>query len=272
MLRVAILYYSATGTTKLVCEAIKARLSETSVDLIDMKKTEPGDVSGYDMIGFAFFADLMRPSPKFIDYVSQIEGTQGKPAFLINTYGSTGGRSPHIAYQILHDKGITVFASHSLHTPESYPPLIHAGFGFANHPTNRDLKRFWTFADCLKDAVRRAQHGETLSSKKPRLDLVATLAPKSLDGLFPKQFGPKPVSINDAGCVRCGLCVTLCPGKAITLSGVPRVDPSSCQQCWACYNHCPKKAVRIGKMAGEAQYKGPSEELKAKLLLPEASR
>jgi ferredoxin len=231
-----------------------------------MKKVLPVDCSQYDVLGFAFFADLMRPSPYFIDFVSKLEGLEEKPAFIINTFGSTGGRAPEIAYHLLRTKGMVVFASHSLHTPESYPPLIKTGLGFENHPTPRGMRRFEAFITRLDKCIREFEAGENLSSSPPKLDLIARLAPRELDRLLPRQFGPKRFAIAEKECVRCGRCARNCPGKAISLDGDPQIVFSLCQQCWACYNACPKKAIRVGKLQGEAQYSGPSASLRIKLL------
>ena len=265
-MRVAILYYSATGTTKLVCEAVRERLPDIPIDLLDMKKVKPSDCAAYDVLGFAFFADLMRPSPYFIDFVSKIQGVEEKPTFIINTFGSTGGQSPVIAFHLLQKKGMVVFASHSLHTPESFPPLIKAGLGFSQHPTPAEMRRFERFVRQVGEILRQIEAGTELTEHTPKLDLISRLAPRDLAGLLPRQFGPKEFSIDTQRCVQCGKCAKRCPGKAISLEDLPRIDRSLCQQCWACYNACLRKAVHVGKLRGEAQYSGPSVVLRKKLL------
>ena len=49
-----------------------------------------------------------------------------------------------------------------------------------------------------------------------------------------------------AGCIKCGLCVKLCPEKCITLeNGIPQVDYSVCSACGTCVSKCPAKVLNL---------------------------
>ncbi|MCH5277517.1 MAG: 4Fe-4S dicluster domain-containing protein [Desulfovibrionaceae bacterium] len=66
-----------------------------------------------------------------------------------------------------------------------------------------------------------------------------------------KPGGPRP-DVDHAKCARCGACVTICPVKALTMSGeadasVAR-DPDLCMGCAACIQVCP---------AGAQGWRGP---------------
>jgi ferredoxin len=63
--------------------------------------------------------------------------------------------------------------------------------------------------------------------------------------------------INTKKCLRCGLCVTQCPDKAIVVDKkvtesdgltlyTTRIDTAKCTECGACFSHewwCPAKAI-----------------------------
>ncbi len=63
--------------------------------------------------------------------------------------------------------------------------------------------------------------------------------------------------INTKKCLRCGLCVTQCPDKAIVVDKkvtesdgltlyTTRIDRKKCTECGACFSHewwCPAKAI-----------------------------
>jgi len=57
--------------------------------------------------------------------------------------------------------------------------------------------------------------------------------------------------IDEAKCVACGLCATICPEAAIT--GKPKVKPKIdmrfCKGCGVCANECPQKAIEMKKEA-----------------------
>ncbi len=67
--------------------------------------------------------------------------------------------------------------------------------------------------------------------------------------------------INTRKCLRCGLCVTQCPEKAIVVDrqetqfdglvvSTTRIDPEKCTACGVCVSFewwCPAKAIMKGK-------------------------
>lgn len=259
----AILYYSAAGTTELVVRSLASKITEVSMTFVNMKKTPPSDMSEYDILGFAYFADKLHPSRYFMDYVRAITGVTGKPAFILQTFGSTGGHALLIAFDLLKEKGMTVFACHALHTPESYPPMIKGGLAFSNHPTRRDRVKYDRFVEEIRRSLSVLQGGASLSEHRPRIGFVASLMPRDLAKTFPKQFGPKKFSIREDRCKLCGACVAGCPVAAVSLIPVPTIDTTLCQECWSCYNRCSHGAISAAGLSGEYRYTGPSQTLRS---------
>ena len=58
-------------------------------------------------------------------------------------------------------------------------------------------------------------------------------------------------SIDEDICIRCGLCVTNCPRKAVSKEkgGYPLVNTNICIGCGACASGCPVKAIKINPTA-----------------------
>ena len=46
-------------------------------------------------------------------------------------------------------------------------------------------------------------------------------------------------------CVGCGLCVSLCPTKNLSLRDGKAAAESQCTMCYRCISHCPQKAITL---------------------------
>lgn len=71
--------------------------------------------------------------------------------------------------------------------------------------------------------------------------------------------------INQAECIRCGLCKEACAFNAVTETReIYHIERDYCTKCKACYNVCPVNAVRIRKLSVvklEEQFKIPVEKM-----------
>lgn len=59
----------------------------------------------------------------------------------------------------------------------------------------------------------------------------------------------KMISINQAWCKGCGICVELCPKNVWALNKQGKAYPASpdkCTFCMFCEEHCPDYAISIG--------------------------
>ena len=52
-----------------------------------------------------------------------------------------------------------------------------------------------------------------------------------------------PIVCDRERCTGCGICATVCPGKAIVVDGTPQVDDELCIQCFCCIELCPNGAL-----------------------------
>ncbi|MBN2897221.1 MAG: 4Fe-4S binding protein [Clostridia bacterium] len=50
-------------------------------------------------------------------------------------------------------------------------------------------------------------------------------------------------SISDDACVHCGLCVKICPERALSLQKTVIVNKMKCMRCGLCESRCPSKAI-----------------------------
>lgn len=58
-------------------------------------------------------------------------------------------------------------------------------------------------------------------------------------------FKEKPIICDTKKCVRCGLCMRHCPGKAIKMTPYPVVERKKCIRCFCCIEICPQDAMML---------------------------
>lgn len=265
-----ICYYSATGNTRLICEKLAEFLDCFSVKLCDMQNSETIHPQEYDFFGFASpveFFGLPVFTQQWIKSISRIE--KNKLAFILLSHGSIPGTALLQMKELVEEQNFRVFAGHSLHCPENYPPLRSKGFKSAKSPSDKELKRFMLFSYILKDMLLSASKGTELLEAKFRLGLVNYFFNLPDPNAARRVMGFKYIDENL--CTRCGTCVQACPHHAIHLEAFPIFSEELCRGCWKCYNQCPFKAIYTRNIRGTGHYREPGsifvEKMKA-LRLP----
>lgn len=263
-----IFYYSGSGNTKLACNYIKNQLTDTcSIKLIDITRNftfQELNVDEYDLFGFSTFTNFWDASKIFYDFLDKLAINVPKPAFILNTYGFTKGFVLNSIKKILERKNFRVIAGYSLHTPESYPPMIKSGKGYVNAPNSKELKKFnefllWLGNFCKKDQLMNEKYKRI--SKGLIFKFIAWIIRINLKTPH-KDMGNK--TIKEETCTQCGICANGCPYNAIKLDPYPIFDEKLCYGCWYCYNHCPTQSIQTRKFRGEFQYPKPTLILQSK--------
>jgi len=258
-----ICYYSGSGNTKLAVKYIKSKISSLDFELCDVVRDEAPDFSQYDVVGFATFTDF-GGAPQYIhSFFDTINPQNHGYAFLFNTYGFLSGKTQKSLAKLARSKNFEVLCGHSLHTPESYPPMRSRNKNFDDSPNQKELDKFDEFIAQLDDMLAAIQAGNKPGIKPIKIGLTGALFPSFSRTRAKKDFGKQQVDINL--CKECGTCKKLCPYRAIELAPNLVFDHGKCRGCWSCYNHCPEKAIYTKKFKGEWQYPKPSQQLVSKL-------
>ncbi len=117
----AILCYSQTGNTKLICRKIQKRLPD--YEIIDIRKEKVTNLDDFEKIGIASYTYNLDLPPYFKDYISKIKKRDKLPAFMIISYSVMEGKIIKNTQKLLAEKGIILYDYHSLKMPESFPPM-----------------------------------------------------------------------------------------------------------------------------------------------------
>ncbi len=257
-----ICYYSGSGNTELACQYIAKNVKNVEFELFDIVRADAPDLEQYDAVGFAAFTDFFGPSYIVRAFMEKLPRQNNKPAFVFNTYGFISGKTLKVFKGWAAAKGFDVIAGHSLHTPESYPPMIARGRANEQAPNEKEMKRFNGFISDLDGLLGDIKEGREIK-RGLDISLLNRLLPVFSRTRARKDMGEKYV--DEALCTECGTCEKLCPYDAIKLSPKPVFDMEKCHGCWVCYNHCPSKAIYTKKFRGVGHYPKPIDGLNKKL-------
>jgi len=258
-----ICYYSGSGNTRLACQYIQSHVKNAKLDLFNIMRDGTPDFAAYDIAGFASFTDFLDPPYLMQTFMGKLAQQFNKPAFIFNTYGFINGRTTQTLAKWASAKGFKAIAGHSLHTPESYPPMIAGGHGNEQAPNEKELKAFKDFVAALDKGFALFSEGKDVPAKQVKASFIYNLLPSFSRTRSRNDMGLK--YIDEELCDECGICEKLCPYGALKMDPKPVFDMDKCYGCWSCYNHCPRKAIYTKKFRGAGQYPKPSSILKNKI-------
>lgn len=257
-MRSKLFYYSNTGNTKLIADSIKKKL--TSTDLQELTVEGFQDLNDYEVIGFAFPTYNLSLPPQVRVRLQEISLLNGKPVFLLQTYGVMPGKALKEAWDLLKGKGADLIAHHRLSMPESYPPFRKKGITNQDHPTDDEREGLNHFIEELSN------WRNTQSKKKSNIKLSFwdRIIPAPKEAKICKDFGK--LQAEPLLCSSCGVCIDVCPEGAVVADSTPRFQMEKCSFCYRCFNLCPQKAISTSEVSAEYVYPGPKKDLEEKFL------
>jgi len=235
--RVRSVFFSPTGTSKKIVEAISAGMpctDQKSLDLTYPGKSQTIQCTEHDLVIIGVPVYAGRVAPLAARRLEDVRGSN-TPAILVVLYGN---REYEDALVELRD----IAAAHS------FVPVGASAFIGEHSFSDRTMPTALGRPDQADLAVA-ASFGETLYRNIVQLQNISTLSPLVVPGNIPYKegMGPLPVSpaLDPDKCTLCTLCAATCPGGAITVDDEFSLDTDSCIFCCACIKGCPEQALSI---------------------------
>lgn len=249
-----ILYFSPAGTTEVVAQRI-ARVLEredqayTLVDLTGDYKIQPEWRHACLWLGSPVYCD--HALPLIHDFIQKLPVPHFAYSVPFVTWGgvTSGLALPEMAND-LNNKGYKVLGAAKVLAQHSSLWFSAQPLG-AHHPNEEDLKQL---DQLVKLMVKKIQENKGEGLNLAQLDYLSPALKedaqkKSLPKV--KEQSP-PRQVDPSRCKGCGICVDICPVKAITLKNYPKIS-SACILCLQCVRHCPTKAFPMNESLTETR-------------------
>jgi ferredoxin/flavodoxin len=240
---VGLMYFSPTGTTQRVCEAIAGALSSETPTRIDLTKPQTATVQlgkvDVLVVGVPVYASRMPALAK--ERISKaLETVPAKtPVIAVALYGNVDvGAGLKQLVDLLTEKGLIVVGAGEfvgMHYFKQFHGLTPSGT--MNRPDADDL----AVATALGVAVLKKGFGGAMSCLA---EVQAVKVPLKFKFTSEERvLGLLGASVPDAGkCTRCGACARACPVGCIDPETLVGKVGYGCLGCGNCQRVCPSKA------------------------------
>lgn len=241
--RAAIVYFSQTGNTEKVAEAIARGLERAGarVDRLRLEETDPARLAEYDFFGLGTPVFYFKLPFNVAWFLRDMRGMEGKLAFGFLTEGGHPGNAFREMQKMLSRKGVTLVDAFRCLGFDTYPPFVGAN-RHLGHPDEGELSAAETFGRGLLARRERIRSGEgglvpAFERERGRFHRLSVLLTRPV--LF--MVSPRK-RINGGKCTKCGICVKSCPTANIRLAPLPKFA-WRCIYCYHCERVCPERAI-----------------------------
>lgn len=220
---IGILYFSSTGNSLYAAKQVQAKLGGELRYIPKLSGTEQ-----YERI------IIVSPIYSFglPKHVFELLPTLPKdtPIDFLLTYGGMVGGADRFTYTHCRSLGLSVRSVHTLKMAENFT-LTFTSPKFYVDATLKAVPRH------LAPILESLRKEETVIPKEKRTKEEA----------YRKNMASWHTLANDFSvsedCVRCGVCITVCPVQNISLENGKITFADRCVACIGCYHRCPKKAI-----------------------------
>jgi len=227
--RINLLYFSPTGTTAHVVEAVAAGMGgkATAYNITLPRERETSrefDEEDLLIVGVPVYGGRI---PQFLEnYFVGVRGNR-TPAVLVAVYGNRDYDDALLELRnIFEGNGFTAIAAGAFIGEHSFSDTIATG-----RPDREDLESAVFFGRSVKEKLEA-----TTAQDWPGLAVKGNYPYKE------RKTAPPMAPVTDEHCLACGLCVEVCPMGAVDRSDFSYADAQKCIRCCSCIKNCPVKS------------------------------
>ncbi len=227
-------YFSPTGTTKKVLQAIAKGIGNKNVELTDI--TKPADrekvlkTSEKELLIVGVPVYMGRVPALIGDWLNQIKANN-TPVVCIAVYGNREFEDALLELKnIVSQRGCVPIAGAAFIGEHSFSSTELPTA--KNRPDLEDLKKAQAFGENIAKKLALFPTGQI-----PELNVPGNYPYGGITQLWDVDF----LEISDE-CTQCGICASSCPTGAINPENSSSIDIKKCITCCACIKICPKIA------------------------------
>ena len=284
-MRLLILYFSGTGNTEYVSSYIEDSLKKSNLSIevirVCIEVFPPEKVWDFDLICFGFpIFDLDSPEvvKKYLERIpSKPEELLPSGLFMFVTMGYSAGNAIRRNFKRLERKGFVFLGSVAVKMPGSDGLImLNEDSKYVKEALERnydEIPEVDNFIDRIKEIIIKIKSKRDIAQFKSKLPISVgslLIAPFFklvyiiLIGYLKKRFRV------DENCIRCELCVKICPNHNISLIEDEIIFDKKCSLCLRCIHQCPQHAIQIGKYTvNKFRWHGPKGNFKPLKMLKE---
>lgn len=258
-----IIYFSLTGNTRQIAQAIHTGIKEAGeeCDIVKLKEVNIQDLAKYDLIGLGSPVHFYEPA-NVTNFIKRLPPMDGKHCFIFCTHATRPEAFLPSTLEVLQPKGMLVTGYghwYGSFNDQQFPkPYLTDG-----HPDDIDLKEAKEFGKQMVERSKRISAGDTslipqfpigrelgmeMAMEVQRIATNNAELPASLSFRHGSSKQPKfktQTKLNMEKCTypKCHLCVDNCPMEGIDLSVSPPRFAEPCMNCFFCEKICPTGAI-----------------------------
>jgi flavodoxin/Pyruvate/2-oxoacid:ferredoxin oxidoreductase delta subunit len=252
-----VIYYSQTGNTKIITEAIHSGMSPLAekCEIAPLREVDTRELPNYELIGLGSPVIGFREPVIITDFINGMPSLKGRYGFSFCTHGTSPGGYIARTVAALRRKGLIITGWNDWYG-SVFIPFFSKPYYTDGHPDEVDLKEAKDFGKEIVERSRRISKGEAhLIPRLPRKEKYNRLygtppleVPEEIRKAQEdiRKLRPRLI-IEKCKYPKCSICMDNCPTHSINLSESSPISYQTCGPCmlWLCEQLCPTGAIKV---------------------------